>query len=92
MEIKIDILCPNCKKCETLKERLARAIKITQLQVTVKHVNDFQEFSKYAISVNVSQTPITVINGSVEFAGQLPFLEVLIKRLSDINSGKGYEI
>lgn len=85
MKLSVNILCPTCVKCDNLKKTVERALMITGAEATIRHVTNFSEFSRY--SVNVSQTPILVINDKVEFAGQVPPVDILCRRISEIREG-----
>lgn len=85
MKLNIDILCLPCIKCRNLKNNIERALRISEAEATIRHIVDFSEFTKH--SVNVSQAPILVIEGRVEFAGRVPPIDLLSKRISEIKSG-----
>ena len=84
-EIKIDILVKPNQNCDHLESKIALAAKMLNIPVQIKQSSNFAAFSGYAI--NPSQTPIVIMNGNVEFAGQVPELDVLTRRLSEIQRG-----
>ena len=88
MKLKIEILCQPCIKCENLLKRTQTAISMAQVHADAElsHITDLKLFGKY--SVSISQTPVMIINGNVEFAGgNLPLVEQICKRLKDIKFG-----
>ena len=76
MPIKtIEIICTPCPKCEQLKPKIKEAIQAIEVQNRVK-INyefkltaDLREISNY--SLNPSQLPAVIINGNLEFCGQI---------------------
>lgn len=86
--IKIEILCPACPSCMKVERMIKRVMENLEIEmklrpeVTITHINEYRQFSKY--SINVSKTPIVVINGNVEFAGSVPDIDLLRKKLSAI--------
>ncbi len=68
-------MCIPCPKCDLVKGFITEAIKIIELQYNTKIVYEFKytpnliKVAQY--SVNASQAPIVIINGKVEFAGQV---------------------
>lgn len=76
MPIKsIEIMCIPCPKCERIKKLIFDTIKLIELQNKIKIIYDLKltsnllQVSKY--SVNPSKAPIVIINGNVEFAGEV---------------------
>jgi len=71
----VKIMCIPCPKCERVKKLISDTIKLIELQNKVKIIYDFKQtpnltrVSQY--SVNPSQAPIVIINGNVEFAGEV---------------------
>jgi len=85
MPIKsVEIMCIPCPKCERVKKFIVDGIKSIEFQNKTKVVYDFKhtpnllQASQY--SVNASQAPIVIINGNVEFSGQVT-QEAVRKRL-----------
>ena len=83
MPIKsIEIMCIPCPKCELVKRLITDAIKVIELQNKIKiaydfkHTPNFLQASQY--SINISQAPIVIINGNVEFSG--PATQDIIKK------------
>jgi len=81
MDLKIDVLCPDCVKCQNAIRSITRALKLLGRQAKLNHVTNFREFKNF--SVNVSQTPIIVINGQTEFAGKVPSVEIIQRKLAE---------
>lgn len=76
MPIKtIEIICLPCSKCDQVKKMITEIIQEIEEQYKIrltyefKYTPNLQEANKY--SVNIAKTPIVVINGRVELAGQI---------------------
>ena len=76
MPIKtIEIICTICPKCEQLKAKIKEAIVAIEIQNRVKITyalkltTDLRGISNY--SLNPSQLPAVIINGNLEFCGQI---------------------
>ena len=86
----VEIICLPCPKCEFVEKKIREAIKTIEIENKIKipfefkHTANLREISKY--SLNPSQTPTVLINGSVEFAGKIEPLLVK-KRLDLIHKG-----
>lgn len=65
MEIKI--LGPGCYTCHALATRVELAVEQLGLDVTVKHVHDYQEYMTHGILF----TPGLVIDGKLVSAGRV---------------------
>ena len=71
----IEIICLPCPKCEKLNTNILQAIKAIELTFKIKipyelkHTPHLRDISKY--SVSPSQTPAVIINGKLEFAGNV---------------------
>ena len=69
----IEIICAPCPKCDQLKNRIIEIIKTIGLQNKIKinyefkHTTNLSEISKF--SLNPSQLPAVIVNGSLEFSG-----------------------
>lgn len=92
MSIKsIEIICIPCQKCEYVEIKVREAIKTIEMENKIKipfefkHTVNLLNTNKY--SLKPSQTPIVLVNGSVEFAGKID--PVTIKRRLD-SIQKGY--
>ncbi|MDD5730100.1 MAG: thioredoxin family protein [Candidatus Omnitrophica bacterium] len=91
MPIKsIEIICLPCPKCEALERKIMEAIRGLEFQYKIKLTFDFKkctnlrEMAKY--SLNASQTPVVLINGSVEFAGRIDG-QAIRPKLDSIHKG-----
>jgi hypothetical protein len=86
----IELVCLPCIKCQNLPQRISSAIKNIELEnrVTIryefKHTKTLEGVDRY--SANASQTPLIIINGSLEFAGRIQD-QLLQRRLSSIHKG-----
>jgi hypothetical protein len=80
----IEVMCVPCAKCEMMKRFIKEAIRTIEFQNKIKivytltHTPNLTKSSQY--SVNASQAPIVLVNGNVEFSGQLT-QDVVKKRL-----------
>lgn len=74
----VEIICLPCAKCDQLKTMIINTIKNIEIQGKAKIVYDFKitpnlrDVSKYGL--NPSQTPILVVNGTVESAGKIDLI------------------
>jgi len=84
--MKIDILTrkdkPNEEKMiPEIRKVIELAAQLAHKQVEVNVTNDFRQFE--GISINVSNTPIIIINGVAEFSSGVPKVEVLKQKMMD---------
>lgn len=74
----VEIICLPCAKCDQLKNMIINTIKNIELTGKVKIVYDFKitpslrDVSRYGL--NPSQTPILIVNGTVESAGRVDII------------------
>lgn len=83
--LKIDILTRPDQDCRLLESRLKLAVALMKLPAEIKRTSNFAAFTGCAI--NPSQVPAVIINGNVEFAGDVPDLEMIRHRLEEIRQG-----
>lgn len=76
MEIKV--LGPGCYTCQALASRVELAVEQLGIEVTVKHVHDYQEYTTYGILF----TPGLVIDGKLVSAGRVPTVKQLVAMLT----------
>ena len=76
MEIKV--LGPGCYTCQALASRVELALEQLGIEVTVKHVHDYQEYTTYGILF----TPGLVIDGKLVSAGRVPTMKQIITLLN----------
>jgi len=76
MPIKtIEIICMSCPKCEQLKAKIKEAVEAIEVKnrakitYEFKLTTDLRRISNY--SLNPSQLPAVIINGNLEFCGQI---------------------
>ncbi len=91
MAIKsIEVICLPCPRCEFIIRKLNEAIRSLEYSYKIKikyefkHTKNIRNIEKY--SVNASQTPVVLINGSVEFAGRIE-AATIIPKLDSIHKG-----
>ena len=78
MEIKV--LGPGCYTCQALASRVELAVEQLGIEVTVKHVHDYQEYTTYGILF----TPGLVIDGKLVSAGRVPTVKQLVAMLTPV--------
>lgn len=86
--VKVHILYRKDKpediiKAEDMKKAIFSAAKIINKQVEIELSTNFRQFEN--ISVNLALTPICVMDGTSEFAGNVPSVDVIKQKL--IQSG-----
>lgn len=82
--MKVDILFRPDKEDERqMADKIAEMVKSAaatiKKEVTINKTSNFREFSD--LSVNVSITPIVIIDGISEFAGSLPSQDQIKQKL-----------
>lgn len=83
----IEIICAPCVKCADAERRIKQAIKGLELMNKAKYAYDFKKtadlrrISQYSAGVI---TPLIIINGTLEFSGKLPALEIIRNKLESI--------
>ena len=82
--IRVDILSQPSEKPQNVENVIRFAAKQVGIEVQVNHTTNFAAYSQFAI--NPSQTPIIFINGSLEFAGRVPEINLLKLRLAEIRN------
>jgi len=88
--MKIDILTRKDKPDEEkmipqIRKVIEQAAQLAHKQVEVNVTSDFRQFE--GISINVSATPIIIINGIAEFSSGVPKVEVLRQKMLDSSEG-----
>ncbi len=84
----IEIICKPCHKCELLEERIKYIIRCMEMQQSIKikyefkHNTNIRDVAKY--SFNMTQMPILLINGNVEFAGNVKEEHLIRIKLEEI--------
>jgi len=80
--INIVILAQGSAKTQDVENIIRLAAKQIGAEVQINRTNNFAAYSNFAISP--AQTPIVFINGSLEFAGRVPDLNLLKLRLTEL--------
>jgi len=83
--LKIYILTRPNQNCDLLESRFKLVVTLMKLPAEIKRTTNFADFSGCAI--NPSQMPAVIINGNVEFAGEVPALDMIKRRLEEIRQG-----
>lgn len=66
MDIKV--LGPGCAKCKTAYDVVEKVIKESNLNVTLRKVDDIMEMMSY----NILTTPAVVVDEEVKIKGRIP--------------------
>jgi len=72
---KIEVICLPCHRCEFVINKIRNEIRSLEYEYKIKikyefiHNTNLKHMQRY--SVNASQTPVVLINDSVEFAGRI---------------------
>jgi len=74
-------------KAEDMKKVVLSAAKIINKMVEVELSTNFRQFEN--ISVNLALTPICIMGGNTEFAGNVPALDVVKQKLIQSESASG---
>lgn len=71
----IEIICKPCHKCELMEKRIRFLIQCLEFKNHIKikyhfkHIKDIRMAENYGL--NITQLPLTIINGEVAFAGHV---------------------
>ncbi len=79
MEIKV--LGPGCSNCQTLIERVGKAVQKAGVEATITKVTDYDEMLSYGIM----STPGLVIDGKLIMSGRVPSVDEITKLIADTN-------
>ena len=83
VEFTFEIICRKCPKCEFIELKLREAVRQLEYQYQreihyeLKLNEDLREIKKY--SLNASQRPVVLVNGNVEFAGNIQTRFIRVK-------------
>lgn len=69
--MKIEILGPGCKNCESLERATKEALEQLEVDATVDKIIDYGEIVAYG----VMSTPALAIDGEVLISGRVPSVE-----------------
>ncbi|SDL29224.1 thioredoxin family protein [Halarsenatibacter silvermanii] len=69
--MKVEVLGPGCKNCETLAERTKRAIEELGLEADFEHIKDMNEMTERGIALS----PALVVDGEAVVTGEVPSAE-----------------
>ncbi|MEG8947524.1 thioredoxin family protein [Rosettibacter firmus] len=77
--IRIKILGPGCKKCQTLESKVKEIVNKEGIEAIIEKVTDISEIMNYGIMM----TPGLVINDQVKCFGIIPKEEQIISWLKE---------
>ena len=82
--MKIDILIKPGQDPSQMENVFKVAANLAGIPLQINRTSNFAAFSN--CSVNPAMTPIVIINGQVEFAGGLPNVDLVKKRLIELRT------
>lgn len=77
--IRIKILGPGCKKCQTLESKVKEIVNKEGIEAIIEKVTDISEIMNYGIMM----TPGLVVNEQVKCFGIIPKEEQIISWLKE---------
>ena len=66
--MKIEVLGPGCKNCETTAKRFEEIIEELGIEAELNHITDMNEVMERGIAL----TPAVTIDGEVVVSGEVP--------------------
>lgn len=66
--MKIEVLGPGCKNCETTARRIEEIIEELRIEAELNHITDMNEVMERGIAL----TPAVTIDGEVVVSGEVP--------------------
>lgn len=82
--LNIKILGPGCYTCERLKQATIEALEMLDVEATLQHITDPNEFVKYRLLF----TPGLVVNEKLVAAGWVPSPEDIVALLTAMLNGR----
>lgn len=76
--LNIKVLGPGCYTCYLLKERVVEALEMLDVEATLQHITDYQQFMKYRLLF----TPGLVVNEKLVSAGRVPEVSEIVTFLT----------
>jgi len=73
---KIEVLGPNCSKCDNTFDKVKEALDELKLEAELTKITDVFEIIEKGVNV----TPALIMDGEIKFQGKIPSVEE-IKRL-----------
>jgi len=77
--MKIEVLGPGCKNCESLERATHEALSQLGMDVPVDKITDYGEIVAYG----VMSTPALAINGEVKTVGRVPSVGEISELLTE---------
>ncbi len=75
---KIEVLGPNCSKCDNTFEKVKQALDELRMEAELTKITDVFEI----IDKGVNLTPALLIDGEIKFQGKVPTIEEIKKLLT----------
>lgn len=69
--MKIEVLGPDCSKCDNTYEKVKQVLDELKLEAELTKITDVFEIIDRGISI----TPALIIDGKVKFQGKVPSIE-----------------
>ncbi len=76
--LNVKVLGPGCQNCHTLEARVVEALEMLDVEATIQHVTDRQEYPKYRLLF----TPGLVVNEKLVVAGRVPETREIVTLLT----------
>jgi len=75
---KIEVLGPNCSKCDNTFDKVKLALDELKLEVELTKITDVFEIIERGVDI----TPALIIDGEIKFQGKVPSIEEIKKLLT----------
>lgn len=76
--MKVEVLGPGCKNCETLAERTKRALDDLGIEADFEHIKDMDEMTERGIALS----PALMIDDEAVVTGEVPSVDKIKEILS----------
>lgn len=83
--MKIEIIGPGCKKCETTASRFRKVLDEMKVEAEFQHIQDMNEL----INRGIPLTPAVVIDGKTIAMGEVPSEEKIRRWLENYEKEGG---
>ncbi len=76
--MKVEVMGPGCKNCETLAKRTKEAIEDLGLEADFKHIEDMNEMTERGIALS----PALLVDDEAVVTGEVPSVDKIKEILS----------